>query len=62
MIDREILTISQASEFLSIPVATLYWYNTKRRIPHFKMGGGRRVYYRKSELLKWMEQYKIEAQ
>lgn len=48
-----LLTIKEAASFLDLAVPTLYKLTSNREIPFFKRG--KRVYFRREELLKWVE-------
>lgn len=50
----QLMTIKQASEFLSLTVATLYGYVQRGAIPVSKRG--KRLYFRRSELLAWIQE------
>jgi excisionase family DNA binding protein len=55
MLDDELLDYEGASRFLDTPVGTLQvWVCTQRYgLPYYKLG--RKVRFRKSELLAWLE-------
>jgi excisionase family DNA binding protein len=46
------LSIDEASEYLRVPISTLYQYCSSRRIPFLKRG--KRNYFLKSDLDLWM--------
>lgn len=48
----DILTLVGACAFLSLARPTLYALTSQRRIPHAKKG--KRLYFRRSELLTWL--------
>ena len=52
----EILTIEQASKLLNLAKPTIYTLTSKAKIPHFKKG--KKLYFKRSELLQWIEQGK----
>lgn len=54
--DADFLTIGQASEFLNIPVATLYDYTHKRKIPFNKIG--KKLLFNKTELIEWIKTHR----
>lgn len=54
--EKELLTISEASELLMLSKSTLYQLNIRGKIPYFKKG--KRVIYKRSELLDWLNQGK----
>ena len=55
--NAEILNINQAADYLSISKATVYGKTSAREIPHFKRG--KRLYFKKSDLEKWMTGQRI---
>lgn len=55
--DDELLSITEASKFLNLSVATLYSKVSKNEIPVFKKG--KRLYFSKSELIAWIASGKI---
>ena len=52
-ITKEILTIEEAAEFLSVSKSYLYKQTSAQRIPHYKPTG-KRCYFRRSELEEWI--------
>lgn len=56
----EFMNVTQASEFLGLAVNTLYEKTCKRTIPHLKRGN--RLMFKRSELIKWLEEGKIPTQ
>ena len=56
-ISPEILNTEQAAAFNSISMSTLYKYTSTRQIPHFKRG--KRIFFKKAELIEWMTKNKI---
>ena len=48
----EIFSIKEASAFLNLAPQTLYGFTSKREIPFIKRG--KKLYFRKSELEKWL--------
>lgn len=51
--DNEILDVKRTAELLLLSVPTIYGLVHKRSIPHSKRG--KRLYFRKGDLLKWIE-------
>jgi len=49
----KIFDIQQAADFLHLKTPTLYGLTSKRILPCFKRG--KRVYFKRSELTKWLE-------
>lgn len=52
----DFLTIKQASEFTHIPVATLYDYTHKKRIPYNKVG--KKLLFKREELIEWIANHR----
>ena len=50
---KEILTIEEAAEFLSVSKSYLYKQTSAQAIPHYKPTG-KRCYFRRSELEAWI--------
>ncbi|MFW5804534.1 MAG: helix-turn-helix domain-containing protein [bacterium] len=50
--------VKQLSEFLRIPENTVYQMTSKREIPYIKMG--RKLYFKRSEIEKWLDAGKID--
>ena len=50
---KEILTIEEAAEFLSVAKSYLYKQTSAQAIPHFKPTG-KRCYFKRSELEAWI--------
>lgn len=56
---EDLLTIDQASEFTHIPVATLYDYTHKKKIPFNKIG--KKLLFLKKELLEWILSHRMKT-
>lgn len=52
--EAKILDVKQASQILGIAAQTLYGLTSRREVPHFKRG--KKLYFNKSELLKWIDE------
>lgn len=52
----EILNLEQVSALLNLAKPTIYSLTSKRKIPYFKKG--KKLYFKKSEILVWIEQGK----
>lgn len=50
---KEILSIAEACELLNLAKQTIYTHTSKGTLPHFKRG--KKLYFRRSELLAWIE-------
>ncbi len=55
-----VIDISSAAKYLSLSKSTIYQLISKRRIPHYKQG--KRVYFRKDELDKWITNGRVKTQ
>lgn len=53
VIPDEVMNVKMTSEFLFLSVPTVYGLVNKRSIPYYKQG--KRLYFRKDDLLKWIE-------
>ena len=52
----ELLSVSQAADLLNLAKQTLYGFTSKGEIPYLKRG--KKLYFKKSELLKWISEGK----
>jgi len=52
----ELLSITQAAEYLNLAKQTLYGFTSKGEIPYLKKG--KKLYFKKSELTKWVNEGK----
>lgn len=50
---KDILSIEEAADFLNLAKPTVYSLTSRREIPFFKTG--KKLYFKRSELLKWIE-------
>lgn len=55
----ELMGTEQAASYLGISESTLYCYTSKRLIPHQKRY--QKLYFKKEDLLKWVEENKKET-
>lgn len=55
----ELLNVGQAARFLNIAETTVYEKTHLKKIPHYKKG--KRILFRKAELLEWMETGRVVA-
>ena len=53
---EDFLSIKEASEFTHIPVATLYDYTHKKRIPYNKVG--KKLLFNRQDLVEWIAQHR----
>ena len=56
----ELMDVDQASKFLHLAKQTLYGLTSERLIPYLKRG--KRIYFKKEELLNWVNQGKMKTQ
>lgn len=56
----EILTIDEAAKFLKLAKQTIYQLTSKRAIPFYKRN--KRIYFKRSELLAWLDEGKQDMQ
>lgn len=57
--EERLLNVREAARFLGDAVATLYGRTSKNEIPFYKRG--KQVYFKKSELLAWIEEGQVKA-
>ncbi|MGC6413596.1 MAG: helix-turn-helix domain-containing protein [Bacteroidia bacterium] len=55
----ELMDVNQASKFLHLAKQTLYGLTSERLIPYLKRG--KRIYFKKEELLNWVNQGKMKT-
>lgn len=53
---NEIIIISQVAELLNLSVPTIYGLVHRMEIPYFKMAGQKRLYFKRSVLLTWIDE------
>jgi len=53
---KELLTIEEAAIFLNLAKPTIYSLTSRRELPFFKTG--KKLYFKRSELLSWIEKGK----
>lgn len=58
--EDRLLNVREAARFLGDAVATLYGRTSKNEIPFYKRG--KKVYFKKSELVAWIEQGRVKSQ
>lgn len=51
---EELIDINEATKVIHKAKQTIYQYCSKKHIPHIKSGG--KIYFKRSELLMWVEQ------
>lgn len=54
--EPEIFTIEEAAAFLKLAKQTVYQLVSKKAVPHYKRN--KRLYFKRSELLEWIEEGK----
>ena len=57
---KNVLDISEAAVLTSLPVGHIYRLTSNRQIPHYKRG--RKLYFRRDELERWMLESKVQTQ
>ena len=55
----KIFSIKEAANFLNLAIQTLYGFTSKREIPFMKKG--KKLYFKESELLNWLEEGKKKS-
>jgi len=56
----ELLDLNQAADYLKLKPSYLYSLTHQKKIPHYKPGG-KKVYFDKLELNKWIKESKIKS-
>lgn len=56
----EMLSYVEASRMLGVPVGTLYFWVSRRRIPHVRLGK-RLVRFRRAEIDAWIAKHQVPA-
>lgn len=56
--DDELMTTRQLMEFLSLSRTKIWELVNKEQLPAFKIGGDYR--YRRSEVIEWLEKYRVK--
>lgn len=59
MSQKDVLDMEEASIFTSLSYQTLYKMCQQKTIPYYKSKGGKKTYFRKSELTDWMLHKKV---
>jgi excisionase family DNA binding protein len=57
--ERRLLDINEAADYLNLSTSTLYSWVSQRRIPHLKIGG--RVRFDKKVLDRWIKRFERNA-
>jgi excisionase family DNA binding protein len=57
--ERRLLDINEAADYLNLSTSTLYSWVSQRRIPHLKLGG--RVRFDKKALDRWIKRFERNA-
>lgn len=55
---EEILSLNEATVFLKMSKSCLYKITSQKQIPHY-VPGGKKIYFRKSDLENWLLQNRI---
>lgn len=56
----EILSLKEASEFLKLSMSCVYKLTSQKQIPHY-IPGGKRIYFKKSDLENWVFSNRINS-
>lgn len=57
---KDFLSVREASEYLDVSESAIHKLTSKREIPHFKPGG-KKIYFKKSDLDNWILSGKVET-
>ena len=58
--NEEILSLKEAAEFLKITESCMYKKTSSKQIPHY-IPGGKKIYFKKSELENWILSHKVDS-
>jgi excisionase family DNA binding protein len=58
---KEVLDIDEAALMMGLSKQTIYTMCRNRAIPHYKSKGGKKSYFKKSELTDWMLCEKVDT-
>lgn len=58
---KELLSVDELSDYLSISKSFIYKMTSNREIPHYKPGG-KFVYFKKSEIIEWVSKSRIKTE
>jgi excisionase family DNA binding protein len=59
--NEEILSLSEAADFLKIKKSCLYKKTSQKQISYYKPPGCKQIYFRKSELEEWLLSNKVKT-
>ena len=57
---KDILTVEEATVYLQLSESCLYKMTSKKEIPFYRPGG-KKIYFKKSELQEWVFNSKVES-
>lgn len=58
--NEEILSLKEAAEFLKLSESCMYKKTSSKQIPHY-VPGGKKIYFKKSELENWILSHKVDS-
>ncbi len=58
---QKYLTYAEASDYLGLPVGTLYAWVSEKRIPHIRLGA-RTVRFDPAELVRWLDERRVSGE
>lgn len=58
---KELLSVDELADYLSISKSFIYKLTSNREIPHYKPGG-KFVYFKKSEIIEWVSKSRIKTE
>ncbi len=50
----DLITDDEVQKITKLPRGTLKWLRSRGKIPYYKLGGGRIIRYRRSEIERWI--------
>lgn len=61
MAAKDVLSVSELSEYTGLTKGYIYKLVCYRQIPHFKSAGGKLTFFRKKEIEEWMCSHRIKT-
>lgn len=60
VLHKEFLDIKEASGYLNLSTSALYKMTSRKELPHY-VPGGKKIYFKKSELDEWITEGRVES-
>lgn len=59
--NKTVLTVEEVSRYTGYEINYLYKMCSQRKIPHYNNKGGRRLFFKLSEIIEWLTDNKIQT-